>query len=884
MKDYDVVVIGAGLGGLSSAANLAKAGKKVLLLERHYVPGGYASSFLRGRFEFEISLHELSGLGDEANPGPLWKLLDAVDVTRRVEFLRIPEFYRCVLPDVDFVVPIGRENFENAMAEYFPADADGIRDFTDVMFKFAQEALRANRVGMKMVMEHQEEFPTLLAYFGKNLQEVMGQFIKDERARTVLNVVCGYYCNPPSVLSFMTYALGTVSYLRFGPWHIKGKSQALSQAFVDSIEDMGGEVWLRNGAQRILVEGGKVRGVVAQDGTEILCPTVVSNANPYATCLELIGRENTPDWYLRRLGAWSGGASTVNLYLGVDCPYQELGLAHHETFYSDGYDVDGNWKNMKAGVSLEPSDIAVTAYNSVDPDFSPPGTSNLVCTFIAFSEPWMKLAPSEYADAKHRVAARALDLAENVARGLRDHIEVIEVATPLTNIRYSRNVGGSIIGFEETFAGTGLVRMPAAGPLQGLYFSGAWVNIGGGYEPSLYSGFLTSRKVLEDMEAGGVKPEAIEKLKADLEKQIEGMELTDSPTTRVEQALAGLHPDRVKLEVSEIIEETASTKTLRMKAAEGELPWFRAGQYVNLFCETGGVLTSRPYSIASAPGTGYWDITVRRMAEGFVSSYLLDGVKVGDRFESTGPFGSFYYEPLMDSDDLVFLAGGSGITPFASIMREAAGKGSGPEDAPHLRQQGPRGHHLRGRAERAGGEAPRPQGGLRHLRGGRRLVRTLRHAGCRDDHAIGGQHGGQDLLSSAAPPRCTCSARGPSSPWGCPKRRIRREAYGPPQDITTEPGWPGADPGGGLRGGRGAHRSHHRGQGGRTAHELAGAGGHRGGRRLQGRRVHGVPHPPHRGQGLRAREGAQAPGGRDRGIHPPLHELPAIRPTHPDIG
>lgn len=792
MKDYDVVVIGAGLGGLSSAAFLAKEGKKVLLLERHYVPGGYASSFLRGRFEFEISLHELSGLGDESNPGPLWKMLNTVDVARRVEFLRIPEFYRCVLPDVDFVVPIGRENFENAMAEYFPADADGIRDFTDVMFKFAQEALRANRVGMKMVMEHQEEFPTLLTYFGKSLQEVMGLFIKDERARTVLSVICGYYCNPPSAISFMTYALGTVSYLRFGPWHVKGTSQALSQAFVDSIEDMGGDVWLRNGAARILVEGGKVRGVVAQDGTEVLCPTVVSNANPYATCLELVGRENTPEWYLRRLGAWSGGASTVNLYLGADCPHEDLGLGHHETFYSDGYDVDGNWKRMKAGVSLEPSDIAVTAYNSVDPDFSPPGTSNLVCTFIAFSGPWMKLAPSEYADAKHRVANRALDLAENVARGLRDHIEVIEVATPLTNIRYSRNVGGSIIGFDETFTGSGLVRMPASGPLQGLYFSGAWVNIGGGYEPSMYSGFLTARKVLADMEAGGAGPDAVEKLRADLEKQVEGMELPDSPATRVEQALAGLHPDRVKLEVAEVIEETATTRTLRMRAAEGELPHFRAGQYVNLFCEVDGVLTSRPYSIASPPGAGYWDITVRRMSEGFVSDYLLDRVRTGDGFESTGPFGSFYYEPLMDSDDLVFLAGGSGITPFASVIREAARKGSGPKVHLIYGSRDPGdiifGEEMKGLEGKVPGlkvdyvisEPPADWTGRCGLLD-KDIISEL----------VGSVEGKTFFLCGPAAMYALCEDALKS--LGVPKRRIRREAYGPPTDIATEAGWPGAD-------------------------------------------------------------------------------------------
>ena len=80
MPDYDVVVIGAGNGGLTSALTLARAGRKVMLLERHNVPGGCATSFVRGRFEFEVALHQLSGMGSQEKPGPLRAILAEMGV------------------------------------------------------------------------------------------------------------------------------------------------------------------------------------------------------------------------------------------------------------------------------------------------------------------------------------------------------------------------------------------------------------------------------------------------------------------------------------------------------------------------------------------------------------------------------------------------------------------------------------------------------------------------------------------------------------------------------------------------------------------------------------------------------------------------------------
>ena len=156
---------------------------------------------------------------------------------------------------------------------------------------------------------------------------------------------------------------------------------------------------------------------------------------------------------------------------------------------------------------------------------------------------------------------------------------------------------------------------------------------------------------------------------------------TDSVLSRVNQ----FHPDRLRLTVAEIVNETPSTKTFRMRAEtsrmreemlrarpeNAELPPFEAGQYVNLFVDISSATTSRPFAISSAPQQlDHYDLTVKRLPDGLVSNYLLDEIVVGDTLESTGPMGSFHFNPLWQGDDLVFLAGGSGIAPAMSMIRD----------------------------------------------------------------------------------------------------------------------------------------------------------------------------------------------------------------------
>ncbi len=260
---------------------------------------------------------------------------------------------------------------------------------------------------------------------------------------------------------------------------------------------------------------------------------------------------------------------------------------------------------------------------------------------------------------------------------------------------------------------------------------------------------------------------------------------------QVAAAVNRLHPVSLKLRVSRIMAETASTGTLRLVAADGtRLPPFQAGQYINLFVETGGVRTSRPYSISSPPTqTAYYDITVRRVDAGFVSIYLLDEIQVGQLFESTAPGGNFYHNPLFHGEDLVFIAGGSGITPFMSMIREITDRGMGRRV--HLIYGSRRENDIIFADELRQRAAAYPNLTVS-------LVisePSLNYQGPRgfiDQACI------QRLLEDVAgkmfyvcgPEVMYTFVAAELEKLEIPGRRIRIEVYGPPGDVTTQPGWP----------------------------------------------------------------------------------------------
>lgn len=251
-----------------------------------------------------------------------------------------------------------------------------------------------------------------------------------------------------------------------------------------------------------------------------------------------------------------------------------------------------------------------------------------------------------------------------------------------------------------------------------------------------------------------------------------------------------LHPKQLYLRVSDILFEAPSTKTLRLVSPEGYLPPFLAGQYISLFLEIDGVRTSRPYSISSPPNqTGYYDLTIRRMEGGLVSNFLLNRVGREDILQSSGPEGHFYYNPLFHDKTMVCLAGGSGITPFMSMIREVVECGLDREIAlfygnknveeaifhPLLLDLSDRFHpiHYFPVVE----EPPKGYSGPVGFITGELIQKTIPDLADKTFYLCGPQ-----AMYDFCIPEL--------ERLGIPRRKIRKEVYGPPMDITRAPNWP----------------------------------------------------------------------------------------------
>lgn len=507
MKKYDAVVIGAGNGGLVAAIRLLQGGAKTLLVEKHNLPGGFATSFRRGRFEFEASLHELNDFGTADNAGDVRVLFDELGVTEKIDWLEIPEAYRVIsrAEKLDATMPFGVEAFIDKMEKYVPGSRPSVTKF----FALAEEIRLAQaysssvngKTDSKYMVEHYGNFVRCGSY---SVNEVLSALKMPKKAKDILNAYWCYLGAHCDDLSFLHYASMVNRYILRGVSMPKMRSHEISLALAERVRELGGDILFNTEAVKISTdrEGG-VAGVTLDDGTEIVTRHVVANCAPHVVFGKMM--DKAPEAEIRATNARKFAGRGFSMFLGLDASAEELGVENHNYFLYDTMDTAAQYEKMR---TIKENEVQATVcLNRAYPECSPKGTCMMYFTTLYMSDDWGNIKPEEYYKTKNYVADKMIARFErDTGAKLRGHIEEISIAAPMTYARYCGHPQGVIYGYESQYWDGLMPRLQMMGEdhkVRGLRFAGGYAMRLSGYSSAYFSGDISGRQTVGDIKKEG---------------------------------------------------------------------------------------------------------------------------------------------------------------------------------------------------------------------------------------------------------------------------------------------------------------------------------------------------------------------------------------------
>lgn len=484
---YDCIIIGGGNGGLASCATLAKEGKKVILFEKHNIPGGCGTSFRRGRFEFEVALHQLSSMGTKEKPGPLREQFRRYGIEDQIDWIEIKELFRVNFPDGTGVsLPADKEKCIEFLSKEFPSEKENIKRYFDVVYKFCSEA---NDFASKSAKSSKEpnalkkgvmkfafpkKYKTLANYGLKSTQEVLDEFFKDQKLQLALSAYWCFMGVPPKRFPFSILAKCTCFYLEDKPFYLKGTSMMMNQAIMDASIKMGATVKLNSGVKKIIVKNNEAIGVVLENGDKYYAKKIISNISPLHTYGALMDKEDVPESAREYLKPYTVGISALTCFIGLDCPPSEIGFKTSFTLNYKSMDANNDFKDAYK-LLPENDPLVATCYTVDDESVSPKGTSVITAGVLKYATEWEKLTAEQYYEAKYEAGKRIVDRLEEMYPGFKSHIEEMEIATPLTHMRYLNHPGGAIYGYEQDL-NQSVFFFPSESKVKNLEFASGWVN------------------------------------------------------------------------------------------------------------------------------------------------------------------------------------------------------------------------------------------------------------------------------------------------------------------------------------------------------------------------------------------------------------------------
>jgi len=506
--DFDAIVIGSGTAGLFAGNVLVKKGYRVLLVEKHTVPGGYTTNFERKGFRFDASNHFMVG----CEPGGMaYENLAKIDAQDRVEFIT-HKSSACIVDEsrgITYTPAGGMDEHIKQLTMLFPHEEKGIRSFYQEYGSLLEGLFDHLREHAEQGIEEAGEITDVMEEYlglkGKSAKDCMDGHISDpELMGTLAGMMTGALGVTYDELDATMFVMGDVSSRvgGRGMYYPKGGSGHMTGVLADIFQERGGTLLLNTEVTEIGFSEGLATGIIARKGKSQQISAsgrcVIAASDLTALATRLCPDGTFPPDYVKAIEERIPGRSCVMLFMGLDIDLRERGITafHYVRTWGEAATPSLIAEIAKGGDYSKLPRAHVAIFSNVDPSCCPPGKSLIITMDLADPDLFERsLDPGRKRGKAYKELKRGLttQLVNNAAKALdmpdlEEHIEVLEVATPITLERYTGNRGGSFVGWKWSADQAADGHFPQQSPIENLFLCGHWVSPGGGVNFVMTSG------------------------------------------------------------------------------------------------------------------------------------------------------------------------------------------------------------------------------------------------------------------------------------------------------------------------------------------------------------------------------------------------------------